>query len=264
MIDIKCGDCLELLKDVEDGSVDLILTDPPYNISKENDNRDRSKLNSAIMRRKKSLNYDFGDWDNMERQEFLDFTREWFELCTKKLRDGGTIVSFFNKEDISYFNWIGKDMDMRTRTIFTWHKTNPVPSFRKVNYLSACEFAYIGSKGEKSWTFNFGNQKDMHNFYETANKSSYGVSDHPTEKPLDMFEHLLTVHSNKGDLVMDPFMGSGTTAIACKNLDRNFIGFEKNQHYFDIVSQRLDGTYEKPTEVADSDAPDEYTKTDLF
>ena len=171
MINLKCGDCLDLLKEIPNESIDLILTDPPYNISKENDNRDRSKLNSAIMRRDKSINYDFGDWDNMERQEFLDFTKEWFYLACDKLKNGGTIITFFNKEDISYFNWIGKEKDIRTRTIYTWHKTNPVPSFRKVNYLSACEFAYIGSKGDKSWTFNFGMQKDMHNFYETANAS---------------------------------------------------------------------------------------------
>ena len=253
MINIKCGDCLDLLKEVKDNSVDLILTDPPYNISKENDNRDRSKLNSAIMRRDKPINYDFGDWDNMERTEFLEFTRQWFELATSKLRNGGTIISFFNKEDISYFNWIGKDYDIRTRTIYTWHKTNPVPSFRKVNYLSACEFAYIGSKGDKAWTFNFGQQKDMHNFFETSNASAYGVSDHPTEKPLNMFEHLIQVHSNKGDTVLDPFMGSGTTGVACKDLDRNFIGFEKNEHYFDIAKQRIEGSYVKIEPKINSD-----------
>lgn len=245
MIDIKCGDCIDLLKDIPNESVDLILTDPPYNISKENDNRDRSKLNSAIMRRHKPLNYDFGDWDNMERQEFLNFTKEWFYLACDKLKNGGTIITFFNKEDISYFNWIGKEKDIRTRTIYTWHKTNPVPSFRKVNYLSACEFAYIGSKGDKSWTFNFGMQKDMHNFFETSNASSYGVTDHPTEKPLSMIEHLVGVHSNKGDIVLDPFMGSGTTGVACKDLDRSFIGFEKYEHYFDIAKQRIEGTYIK-------------------
>ena len=150
------ADCMDILKELPDKCIDLVLTDPPYNISKLNDNRDRSKFTSPIMRRKKSLNYDFGEWDNMERQEFLGFTKKWFLECIRILKDGGTLISFFNKEDISYLGWIGQDNLMRTRSIFTWHKTNPVPSFRKVNYLSSCEFIWIGSKSDKAWTFNFG------------------------------------------------------------------------------------------------------------
>ena len=134
---------------------------------------------------------------------------------------------------------MGKEYDMRTRTIFTWHKTNPVPSFRKVNYLSSCEYAWIGSKGEIGWTFNFKQQKEMHNFFETPNKSSYGVTKHPTEKPLDMIEHLLEIHTNENDLVLDCFMGSGTTGVACKNLNRDFIGIELDEDYFKISDDRI-------------------------
>lgn len=86
---------MKLLDKVPDNSIDCIITDPPYNISKENDNRDRSKMNSAIMRRNKAINYDFGDWDNMERQEFLDFTKEWFKKCCDKLKNGGTFITCF-------------------------------------------------------------------------------------------------------------------------------------------------------------------------
>lgn len=235
------GDCMiEMQKLIKDGiQVDLILTDPPYNVSKLNDNRDRSKMGSPIMRRKKPLNYDFGAWDNMERQEFLDFTNDWYNLCVQLLRDGGTMISFFSKEDVNFLGWIGKEYGMRTRTIFTWHKTNPVPSFRKVNYLSSCEYAWIGSKGETAWTFNFKQQKEMHNFFETPNKSSYGVTKHPTEKPLNMIEHLLEIHSNPNDLVLDCFMGSGTTGVACRNLNRDFIGIEKDSDYFEMAKNRI-------------------------
>lgn len=219
--------------------VDLILTDPPYNISLGGNVIDRSKMTSPIMRRKKSINYYFGDWDNMEESEFFDFTREWFSLCTELLRGGGTLISFFSKENVCFFNWIGKEYGMRTRTIYTWHKTNPVPSFRKANYLSSCEYAWIGSKGEEAWTFNFGLQKEMHNFYETPNKSSYGETSHPTEKPLSMISHLLEIHSNPDDLVLDPFMGSGTTGVACRNLGRNFIGIELDDEYFKIAKDRV-------------------------
>jgi len=232
------GDCLNVMKGIPDESVDLVLTDPPYNISKLNDNRDRSKLNSPIMRRKKSLNYDFGDWDNMDRKDFLIFTENWLKECCRVLKINGAFISFFNKEDISYLNWTSKKYQVRTRTIFTWHKTNPVPSFRKVNYLSACEFIWIGSKG-KFKTFNFKMQKEMHNFYETSNKSCYGKTSHPTEKPLSLIQHLIEIHSNKNDIILDPFLGSGTTAVACKELRRRFIGIEISEEYCEIAKRRV-------------------------
>ena len=240
---IICGDCLEVMKDIPDNSVDLIIADPPYNISKLNDNRDRSKLNAPIFRRESPLRYDFGKWDNLERQEFLDFTKKWlFESIRLLKKEGATIISFFNKEDISFLGWMAKTKRVRTRTIISWHKTNPVPSFRKVNYLSACEFIWIGSIGK--WTFNFGRQKDMHNFFETANSSSYGKTAHPTEKPESLLEHLIGIHSNKNDIILDPFLGSGSTAVACKKLGRNYIGIEISPEYCQIAEDRLAQTPE--------------------
>src|SRR3990167_2150567 len=217
---IHQGDCLELLRQIPDNNINLIIVDPPYNISKLNDNRDRSKLNSLIMRRESPLKYDFGEWDNKTRDEFLEFTRAWLFQCCRVLKDGGTIISFFNKEDISYLGWTAKeyfkDNPIRTRTIFTWCKSNPVPSFRKVNYLSATEYIWIGSKGTKSWTFNFKMQKEMKNYMTTPNGSIYKETLHPTEKPLELIRHLLEIHTNEEDLVLDIFIGSGTTAVACR------------------------------------------------
>lgn len=234
---VVCCDCLEGMKHIPDNSVDLVLTDPPYNISTENDNRDKSKLNSPITRRKSPLKYDFGDWDNRTRNDFIEFTKCWLEECCRVLKTDGTIVSFFNKEDISLLGWTAKDYGIRTRTIFTWCKTNPVPSFRKVNYLSGVEFIWIGSKG--LWTFNFGYQKDMKNYCLTPNSSVYGKTEHPTEKPLLLIEKFIKIHSNKDDVILDCFMGSGTTAIACKQLKRNFIGFEISEQYCKIARNRL-------------------------
>lgn len=241
------GDCItEMQKLIDEGvTVDCIITDPPYNISQKNDVRDRSKFYNPCMRRDKPVNYDFGEWDNMERKEFLDFTSDWYNLCVNLLDEGGAMISFFNKEDISYLNWLGKTCDMRTRSIMCWHKTNPVPSFRKVNYLSACEYIWIGSKGSKGWKFNFLSQKEMHNFYETPNKSSYGVTEHPTEKPLKLIEHLLRIHTNEGDKVLDCFMGSGTTGVGCVNLNRNFIGIEQNETYYQMAEKRIKEAYKK-------------------
>ena len=230
--------CLEGMKVIPDDSIDMVFTDPPYNISTTNEHRDKNKPNSPIMRQNKALNYDFGDWDNMERKEFLDFTKDWLIEACRVLKQDGAILSFFNKEDISYLGWEAKSLGVRTRTIFTWHKTNPVPSFRKVNYLSSCEYIWIGSKGDFK-TFNFKQQKNMHNFFETPNKSSYGVTDHPTEKPLALIKHLVEIHTQEGDTVLDPFMGSGTTAIACIDTGRKYIGFELDENHYNTSLQRI-------------------------
>jgi len=232
-------DAIEFLKSLPDKCIDMVLVDPPYNISKKNDNRDRSQLNSPVMRRKKPLNYDFGEWDNFEREDFFDFTKKWLKECCRVLKEDGTIISFFNKEDISFLGWTAKEFGIRTRTIFTWHKTNPVPSFRKVNYLSSTEFIWIGSKG-KFKTFNFLKQKEMHNFFETPNSSIYGKTKHPTEKPISLISHFIKIHTNEGDVVLDPFLGSGTTAIACLKNNRKFIGIEINEEYVKIARERVE------------------------
>lgn len=234
------GDCLDVMGHFPNGSFDLILTDPPYNISKLNDNRDRSKLNSPIMRRESPLKYDFGEWDNKTREEFLEFTAKWLKECCRVLKDGGTFISFFNKEDISFLGWEAKKCGLRTRTIFTWCKSNPVPSFRKVNYLSATEFIWIGSKGEKAWTFNFKMQKEMKNYMVTSNGSCYKQTKHPTEKPLSLTNHLIEIHSKHDDIILDPFAGSGTTIVSARELGRKFVGIEKNEDYIKMINRRLE------------------------
>ena len=241
-------DALELLKQIPDNSVDLILTDPPYNISQKNDIRDRSNHGNPVVRRKSPLVFDFGVWDNKPREEFLEFTKQWLIECCRVLKKDGTLISFFSKEDISYLGWVAKDYGVRTRTIYTWCKTNPIPSFRKVNYLSATEFIWFGSKG--SWTFNFIKQIDMFNYYSSSNASSYGVTEHPTEKPLDLIKKFVSTHSNEGDLVIDPFMGSGTTALACRQLKRNFLGSDIDQKYVDMSNNRTD-EYNRQKDIFD-------------
>ena len=232
-------DCLQTMSKIPDNFVDLIITDPPYNISKENDNRDISKANSPIMRRGSLLNYDFGKWDNMKRSDFLRFTNKWLKEGCRILKDGGTFISFFNKEDISYLGWVAKRYGIRTRTIFTWHKTNPVPSFRKVNYLSSTEFIWIGSKGNKAWTFNFLMQKEMHNFYETSNASAYSETKHPTEKPIELIDYLVNIHSNENNVIYDCFVGSGTTIVSCLKYKRKYIGSEISKEYCDLAEKRI-------------------------
>jgi len=237
------GDCLIELKKLESESVDAIVTDPPYMISQANKSISRKSLSSKSWNRNMDIRLDFGKWDIFKDEEdFFKFTEGWFSECVRILKPKGWFYVFFDKQKIGYFDlFLGKKYGIRSRTVFTWLKSNPVPSFRKVNWLSASEFIWVGSKGDCKLK-NFLNQKDMFNYMITPNKSAYGETIHPTEKPVVLLEKFVKVNTDVGGVVLDPFMGSGTTGVACKKLGREFIGIELDPEYCKIAQTRIDGT----------------------
>ena len=230
------------MKKLKDNSIDCVITDPPFNISERGKDIQRKCLSSKMHKRNSNIKKNFGEWDIMKEKDFKQFTEEWFKECARVLKKKGWCFIFFSKERIGYFtnplSGLFIKNGFKTRTIISWHKTNPVPSFRKMNFLSSCEFCIVGSKGEGRIP-NFLMQKEMHNFFETPNKSSYGKTKHPTEKPLQLIEWLIKIGSNENDIILDPFLGSGTTAIACLKLNRKFIGIEKEEEYIKIAEKRL-------------------------
>jgi len=230
------GDCLRVLKDIPNESIDLIITDPPYNVS-TNLKIDRSRWGKK-QKRKAIINFDYGEWDKKGKDEFYQFTSEWFCECKRVLKQGGSIYIFFTKELISWFHqWRAKDI--KTKNIISWIKSNPLPAFNRTNYRSAVEFIYFGQKEGEKATFNFGQQKDMKNWFEHSLVQGKVRTKHPTQKPLGLIQKFIEVSSNKDDLVLDPFTGSGTTAVAAKMLGRNYIGIEKNPEYVEIANDRL-------------------------
>lgn len=245
-VQLHLGDCFEILPSIPDESVDLILTDPPYNISQNAKSLDRSTFRNKKMSRIHNVTLDYGNWDKMGREEFIEFTRKWFGLCASKLKNGGAYISFFSKQDISLLSWIGEEHNIRFRTFFTWIKSNPMPSLYRKNYLSATESIFIGSKGEKGWTFNFTTQEEMHNVWIGPNKSIYGETSHPSEKPIALLKHFIKIHTNENDVILDCFMGSGSTGVACVLENRKFIGIEKDEKYFEIAKKRIEETVNKP------------------
>jgi len=123
------------------------------------------------------------------------------------------------------------------------HNTNPIPQVRKKNYLSSIEMIlWLARYNEKKcpFTFNFKTQNEMHNFIEMPLCGGKERTSHPTQKPLKLFMHLLEIHSNKNDLILDPFLGSGTTAVACEKLNRRWIGIEMNPEYIEIAKKRIE------------------------
>jgi len=211
---IYLGDSLNLIPELSDNSIDLVLTDPPYNIS--------SKNNFHTMGR---AGIDFGKWDDGSFDQ-----KEWIKLVVPKIKKGGSIVIFNSYSNMGIMEDILTECGMTPKNMLIWHKTNPMPRNRDRLYVRRSEFALWAVK-DKGWCFN--RQKDT---YEdgifTYSAPHHNIRIHPTQKPIPLLEELLRIHSNKGDLVLDPFSGSGSTAEACKINDRKFIAFEKEEDFY--------------------------------
>jgi site-specific DNA-methyltransferase (adenine-specific)/modification methylase len=220
-------DAFERLKKIPDNSIDLILTDPPYNLSPYSTGNMKFSWRSDI-------NNDLAEWD----KDFdpADLKDEFMRI----LKPTGNIMAFCS------YNLIGKwhstfDPLFDTFQFFVWHKTNPVPKFRKAGFLNSCEL--IVCMWNKGHIWNFGKQNEMHNFFESSIcMSPERLKDpkHPTQKPVALLERLLKIATNEGDVVLDPFMGVGSTGVAALKNNREFIGIELEKNYFDAAEKRLD------------------------
>jgi len=218
---------LQFLSELSDNSVDLILTDPPYEISRPT-GFIASQGEKTIERFK--MSYEFGEWD--ERSTNLaPFVAEFYRI----LRPGGTMIMFYDLWKITVLSEIMKTAKFKQLRFLEWLKTNPVPINSKINYLTNCrEIALSGVKKSKP-TFNskYDNGIYKHPIYHGKDRF------HPTQKSLPLFEALIKKHSNEGDLVLDCFAGSATTAVAARNTNRSFVGCELDEEYYNKATQRI-------------------------
>jgi len=269
-IDIKNIGGMEYLKTISNNSINLILTDPPYIISKdsgmnehynnvkfneENDitqvktedeweeyknqngieddiNKEKYIKYGSIYGKKYCVKTDYGNWDS-------DFTMEILEqfICEyyKKLKKGGTLIMFFDLWKITDLKCLLEKYKFKQIRFIEWIKTNPQPRNSKVNYLTNCrEIALIGVK-DGNPTFNSSYDNGIYMYPLQGGKNRF----HPTQKSLLLFEELIKKHSNENDTILDTFLGSGTTAIACKNTKRNFKGCEISKDYYDKILEIL-------------------------
>ena len=217
-IDITNEDCLDFLKKIKSDTVDLILTDPPYEISRTTGFQ--SVVNGV---QRFAVSMDFGEWDYDFKG--LDEVITEFHRILKK---GGTLIIFYDIWKISYLVKLLENVKFKQLRFIEWLKTNPVPINSKVNYLTnSREIALTAVKeGKPTFHSKYDNGIYRHPIYHGKNRC------HPTQKPLLLFEELITKHSNNGDLVVDCFLGSGTTALASKNTNRNFSGCEIDSGFY--------------------------------
>jgi site-specific DNA-methyltransferase (adenine-specific) len=240
---------LELLSDIEDKSVDLVLTDPPYIISRKSgmqSHSERKPGDKGYEQKSTSIrdgevvevNYkrtfaystDYGDWDKNYTIEDLEKSiKEFYRI----LRPGGSCIIFFDMWKIqTLFKLLNKFSKHR---LIVWVKTNPVPVNQKATYLSnSKEIAVSCVKGGKA-TFNSEYDNGMYEFPIYSGRDRF----HPTQKSLPLIKELIEKHSNKGDIIVDPYGGSATTYVAARELDRVCISGEPSTEYYEKSLVRI-------------------------
>lgn len=230
-------DCVEYLTDIPDNTVNLVLTDPPYNISQRGSKIGRG---SGKFVEGSDINLDFGDWDYRSVLP-IDYVDEFVRI----LKPNGVLVMFYEQLGLGVIGkYLENTYDVQNRHLGVWTKSNPPPQARKVNWMQGSEKFLVTTM----------NQGTGHHFnYELGQSSDYFKHSvtykhyHPTQKPLDLIKWIMKYWSFEDDIVLDPFLGSGTTLVAAKELRRTGIGFEKDDTMDDIISMRLEEANPSPS-----------------
>lgn len=220
MIKLINGDCLEEMKNIPDGSVDMILTDIPYGEVSKN-GKDRARYSGQLRKIDK------------HKADIVTFEVKSFLNETARVATGGIYIFCGIEQLGEIYSFFVKRKDFMVRQC-AWKKTNPAPVNGQHMWLSSFENCVFAKKRKTKF-----NQSCKSSVWEYPTGRS---KVHPTEKPLALFEYLIKSSSDEGDTVLDMCMGSGTTGVACKNLNRNFIGIELDKEYFEIAKKRINGT----------------------
>lgn len=222
---LMLGDCLERMKEIPDGSVDLILTDPPYNIARDN--------NFHTMGR---VGIDFGEWD--KGFDLFSYIDGLSRICTKN----ANVVIFNDWKNIGEIAKYAESKGFVIKDMLRWEKSNPMPRNRDRRFVVDYEVAVWLTMPKAKWVFNRQNNTYDRPCFKGSLTPSSEKTGHTTQKPLWLMENILSTLSNEADTVLDLFMGSGSTGVACLNTNRKFTGVEMDEGYFDIAKDRMETT----------------------
>lgn len=246
------GDCIKKLEELPENSVDLIFADPPYNL----------QLDSELYRPNQTkVEGVFDEWDKFDTLKSYDiFTRKWLSACRRVLKNSGTIWVIGSYHNIYRVGSAMQDLGFWFLNDILWIKTNPMPNFMGTRFNNAHETMIWASKKKGAkYTFHY---KTMKTFNDDLQMRSdwyipictggerikhNGQKAHSTQKPEELLYRIILSTSNVGDLVLDPFLGSGTTGAVAKKLQRNFIGIEREEFYIHIAKERIDNVVPIPT-----------------
>lgn len=204
--------------------VDAIITDPPYVISQKHNFSEKYRLCKTGL--------DFGEWDY--NFNYLG----WIAPAVRLLKKGGSIITFCDWKKLSYIADELERNNCEVKQVLIWKKSNPWPRNTGRLYVSSCEYAIWAIKKGKKWTFNRQRQSFENAVFEYP-KVHHSHRIHTTQKPIKLMEEIINIHTNSADIVLDPFAGSGTTLVACQNLNRKYLGFEKDENYYAKAKERL-------------------------
>jgi site-specific DNA-methyltransferase (adenine-specific)/modification methylase len=241
------GDCLVELKKIPDRTFDLVFADPPYNLQLKNKltRPDSSEVNAVNDK-----------WDQFESfKKYDEFTISWLKECKRILKKNGALWVIGSYHNIFRLGTAIQNLGFWILNDVVWNKNNPMPNFRGTRFTNAHETLIWASKNQKSkYTFNYQSLKCLNDDLQMRSNwnlpicsgserlKKNGKKVHSTQKPESLLHRILLASSNRGDYILDPFLGSGTTAVVAKKLGRICFGIEKENKYFNAAKQRLNKT----------------------
>lgn len=235
---LVCGDCIDALKAIDKETVSLVLTDPPYNLGQFMRGR------NVGLGRIRSNHFVGSGWDDQSYLQWVEMIGAFLNESFRILKEGGALLLFMSFLKVETVVKLAQDAGFYYKTTGVWHKTNPMPRNMDLSFVNSTEPWIYFVKGVRSGTFN-NSGKIIHDFYQSplAPQSEKESGSHPTQKPLELFSHFVNLLSNPQEVVLDPFMGSGTSALASLLNERRFVGIEKEVEYFELAKRRLLGSF---------------------
>jgi modification methylase len=260
MADIKLdqvieGDCVENMRALPDGMADLVFADPPYNLQLKNELRrpDQSKVDAVD-----------DEWDQFSSfAEYDRFTREWLTEARRVMKDSGTLWVIGSYHNIFRVGAILQDLGFWILNDVVWRKTNPMPNFRGRRFTNAHETLIWATKSAKQqYTFNYEAMKALNDELQMRSdwnlpicagherlKGADGQKAHSTQKPESLLHRVIVSSTKPGDIVLDPFFGSGTTGAVAKRLGRHYVGLERDKTYAKIARDRIAAVTRAPDDA---------------
>lgn len=230
-IDLRCEDCLEGLKRVKPGRAKLIFADPPYNLSGKG---------HQTVRGGRLVECNKGEWDKIEN--FDEFNEQWLSACVRVLADDGTLWVSGTLHSHPSVGMALKKLGMWIINDVVWFKRNAPPIRVTNRFAPSTELIWVAAKSKKYY-FNYAEAKVINGGKQMRNlwdiKAERHITPHPAEKPESLLHRIITIATQEGDVIIDPFMGSGTTGVVAKRLKRSFLGFENSPEYFAMADKRI-------------------------
>ncbi|QTE74004.1 site-specific DNA-methyltransferase [Clostridiales bacterium FE2010] len=226
--------CMNVLNDLPEKSIDLILTDPPYNLGLF------MKTRATNLKAMRPNFFGAAGWDDLDFEAWKTSMDAMFAECARVSREGASMIVFMSIIKVETIIQLATKHGFYYKTTGIWHKLNPMPRNMNLHFINSTESWIYFVYKKHTGTFN-NHGKAIHDFFETSvtpsGEKNHGK--HPTQKPVALLENFVTLLSNKGDIIFDPFMGSGSTGVAALTHNRKFIGADLSKEYCELSERRL-------------------------